>query len=137
MSRTTREINRITTAIIHISLRLLACALLFFLLYEGVTRGYAFGHAVFSPEAAEAAPGHTELWVVEEEDSLLDVSKKLKEVGLISDPYVFAVQAKLYNYTIYPGTYEINTSMTSRDILQMLDEKRTVTEDETDTDDSE
>lgn len=135
MSRTTREINRITTAIISISLRLLVGAVLVFLLYEGVTRGYQFGHAVFSPEAVSEAPGHDQTWVIEKGDSLLGVSKELEEAGLIPDAYVFAVQAKLYKYTLCPGTYLLNSSMTSRDILQKIDEKRTVTEDETDTDD--
>lgn len=133
MSKTTREINRITTAIISISLRLLAGALFFFLLYEGVIRGYAFGHAVFSPEAVSEAPGRDRTWVVPEGASLLESSRELEEAGLILDAYVFAVQAKLYHYTICPGTYQLNTSMTSRDILQLLDEKHTVTEDETET----
>ena len=46
MSRTTREINRITTTIISMSVRLLFYALVFFLLYEGITRGYSLGHEV-------------------------------------------------------------------------------------------
>ena len=57
MSRTTREINRITTTIISMSVRLLFYALVFFLLYEGITRGYSLGHEVFSPTAVAEAPG--------------------------------------------------------------------------------
>ena len=38
MSRTTREINRITTTIISMSIRLLFYALVFFLLYEGMKK---------------------------------------------------------------------------------------------------
>lgn len=47
MSRRTREINRITTAIITISIRLMVLALLILLLYEAVVRGFAFGHEIF------------------------------------------------------------------------------------------
>ena len=57
MSRRTREINRITTAIITISIKLMVLALLILLLYEAVVRGFAFGHEIFYAEAAEAAPG--------------------------------------------------------------------------------
>ena len=39
MSRRTREINRITTAIITISIKLMVLALLILLLYEAVVRG--------------------------------------------------------------------------------------------------
>ena len=137
MSRTTREINRITTAIISISLRLLIYALVFFLMYEGVTRGYQFGHAIFSPGAVSEAPGRDQTWVIEEGDSLLEMSTELEAQGLIKSSYVFIVQAKLYKYDLYPGTYLLNTSMTSKDMLQMIDEKRTITEDKADTNDSE
>ena len=58
MSSRTREINKITMAIIRISVKLMLLALLILLLYEAVIRGYAFGHAVFYAEAVEAAPGH-------------------------------------------------------------------------------
>ena len=47
MSRRTREINRITTAIITISIKLMVLALLVLLLYEAVVRGFAFGHEIF------------------------------------------------------------------------------------------
>ena len=56
MSSRTREINKITMAIIRISVKLMLLALLILLLYEAVIRGYAFGHAVFYAEAVEAAP---------------------------------------------------------------------------------
>ena len=137
MSRTTREINRITTAIISMSVRLLICALVFFLMYEGVTKGYQFGHAIFSPEAVSEAPGRDQAYTIEEGDSLLQVSKDLEEAGLIKNRYVFIAQAKFYSYDLYPGTYALNTSMTSKDMLQMIDEKRTMTEDGAETDDSE
>lgn len=137
MSRTTKEINRITTAIISVSLKLLICALVFFLMYEGVTRGYQFGHAIFSPEAVSEAPGRDLTYVIEEGDSLLEISKELEAEGLIQSRYVFIAQAKFYNYDLYPGTYMLNSSMTSRDMLQMIDEKRTITEDGADTNDSE
>lgn len=58
MSSRTREINRITMAIIRISVKLMLLALLILLLYEAVIQGYAFGHAVFYAEAMEDAPGH-------------------------------------------------------------------------------
>ena len=47
MSNTTNDINRVTTTIISVSIRLIVCALVILLLYEGVTRGVACGHAIF------------------------------------------------------------------------------------------
>ena len=47
MSNRTREINKITTTIIGISVKLMVYALIILLLYEAVARGYAFGHEIF------------------------------------------------------------------------------------------
>ena len=57
MSNRTREINKITTTIISISVKLIVYALIILLLYEAVARGYAFGHEIFFAEAVEDAPG--------------------------------------------------------------------------------
>ena len=57
MSNRTREINKITTTIISISVKLMVYALIILLLYEAVARGYAFGHEIFFAEAVDEAPG--------------------------------------------------------------------------------
>ena len=57
MSNRTREINKITTTIIGISVKLMVYALIILLLYEAVARGYAFGHEIFFAEAVDEAPG--------------------------------------------------------------------------------
>ena len=43
MSNRTREINKITTTIIGISVKLMVYALIILLLYEAVSRGYDLG----------------------------------------------------------------------------------------------
>ncbi len=57
MSHRTREINRITTTIITVSLKLIIFALVLLILYQGATRGYAFGHEVFAPTPVSPEPG--------------------------------------------------------------------------------
>ena len=46
--------------------------------------------------------------------------KKLEKDGLIHNRYSFIIQAMVYEYEIQPGTYTLNTSMTSRKILEEL-----------------
>lgn len=49
---------------------------------------------------------------------------------LIKSEFAFIFQSKFYDYeTIYPGTYTLNTSMTSKEILQQLNEKPETEED--------
>lgn len=124
MSNRTSDINKITTAIISISLRLILYVLIILLLYEAVVRGFAFGHSVFYAEAVEEAPGHDITVVMEEGESVSEAAKALADKGLIKSEAAFLFQSRFYDYdTIYPGTYALNTSMTSKEILQLLNEK--------------
>lgn len=122
MSRMTKEINKVTGTIISVAGRLIVYAVILMLLIEGVSRGYAFGYEVFSPTAVDAAPGRDEEITVKE--GLTDTQKLrlLKDKGLIRSDLIALIQLKFYDYEIHPGTYWLNTSMTSREILQALNE---------------
>ncbi|WP_394522980.1 endolytic transglycosylase MltG [Lacrimispora sp. JR3] len=122
MSRTTKEINKITGAIIALSIRLIVFALMILFLYEGITRGYEFGHEIFYASAVEEEPGQDKNITIDKGTSVAGVAKLLKDKGLIANEYSFIIQAKFFNYKINPGSYTLNTSMTSRDILQMMNE---------------
>ncbi|MGC6175879.1 endolytic transglycosylase MltG [Lacrimispora sp. 38-1] len=122
MSRTTNEINKITGAIIAISSRLIIFALVILLLYEGVTRGYEFGHEIFYASAMEQSPGQDKSITVEKGASAAKVAKLLKGSGLIANEYSFIIQAEFFDYKVNPGIYTFNTSMTSKEILQMMND---------------
>ncbi len=122
MSRATKEINKITGAVIGISSRLIIVALVILLLYEGVTRGYEFGHEIFYASAMEAEPGRNKEITVSKETSVAQAAKLLKDNGLIANEYSFIIQAEFFDYKVKPGDYTFNTSMTSKEILQMMNE---------------
>lgn len=130
MSNRTREINKITTTIISISVKLIVYALIVLLLYEAVAKGYAFGHEIFYAEAVEEAPGHDMVVQMTDGESVSEAAEFLARKGLIKSEFAFIFQSKFYDYeTIYPGTYTLNTSMTSKEILQQLNEKPETEED--------
>lgn len=131
MSQTTREINRITTTIISVSCKLLIYALVFFLMYEGITKGYSYGHEIFAPTPMSKAPGIEKEIIIKEEADVSDVAGLLKKKGLIRDELILKIQAKIYEYEIYPGSYTFNTSMTSKEILKQIDEQAINSEDKT------
>lgn len=130
MSDTTRDINRVTGAIIKVSLRLIIYALLILIFYEGITAGFEFGYEIFAATAMAPAPGRDKAVRIEEDQSDLDVGKLLEKEGLIHNRYAFAVQAEFYDYEIYPGDYMLNTSMTSREILDLLGTQPTEAQEE-------
>ena len=47
---------------------------------------------------------------------------RLPKSGLINNKLIFIIQAKFFDYEVYPGTYTLNTSMTSRDMMKAIDE---------------
>lgn len=122
MSRITKEINKITGTIIGVSGKLILYAIVILLLFEGVSKGYAFGHDIFYARAMEAEPGTEKVVTISAEDSVSDAAQLLARQGLIDNQFAFQVQKLFYDYEIVPGTYTLNTSMTSKEILQTMDE---------------
>ena len=104
-------IRKTAGMIISISLQMIVCAVVIIFLYDAGVKGFAFGESIFSPEA------------VSSQGNGKDVAKLLESKGLIRDYKVFLVQAKLYQATLYPGTYTLNTSMTSEEMLEILMEE--------------
>ena len=122
MSQITKDINKITGTIIGVSGKLILYALILLLLAEGIVRGYSFGHAIFYQTAMELAPGSNRVLTVTAEDSGSDVAAALKDLGLIDNELAARFQMKFYEYETVPGTYTLNTSMTSKEILRLLSE---------------
>lgn len=93
-----------------------------FLLYKGATKGYWLGHEIFNPTAVEAEPGEMRTVTIEESESTSEAGEALERVGLIQSRVVFVLQAKIYEYKIYPGTYQFSTAQTSLEMLKEMDE---------------
>lgn len=105
-------------------MKLIVYALIILLLYEAVIKGYAFGHQIFYAEAVEEAPGHDMTVTIEPDTSVSEAAQLLADDGLIASEFAFIFQSKFYDYdTVYPGVYNLNTSMTSKEILQALNVK--------------
>ena len=90
------------------------------LLFEGITRGYAFGHDIFYATAMEEVPGTPKTVTIPKGYTTAEACEVLKEAGLIDNVLAFQIQKMFYDYDIHPGTYELNTSMTTKMILQEL-----------------
>jgi len=125
MSRATKEINRVTSTIITVSWKLIVYAVVIMILYEGVTKGYEFGHSVFYSTAVAEAPGVDMRVTIGEGEKLTDIAVALEQGGLVKDRYAFLIQSIFYEYggsenPVQPGTYLLNNSMTSKEIIVTL-----------------
>lgn len=130
MSRITREINKISMTVISISGKLVFYALVIALLVTGAKRGYEFGHSIFFSPGMEAEPGTAKEITLTGNESVTEVGRLLEKSGLIRDDLAFTIQAYCYAYEIKAGTFELNTSMTSKEIITNLDEEKDGEKDE-------
>lgn len=120
MSKVTREINKISMAVISISGRLVFYALVAVLLVTGAKKGYEFGHSIFFAPGVEAEPGTDRTFSLDGTESVGEVGEMLVEAGLIRDDSAFTIQALCYGYDVAKGTFALNTSMSSKEIIMEL-----------------
>ena len=65
-------------------------------------RATGWGMQIFNPIAVEAEPGRMRTVTIEESESTSEAGEALERVGLIQSRVVFVLQAKIYEYKIYP-----------------------------------
>lgn len=121
-SKTTKQINKITSAVILISIRVVLIAVIIVVAGNGIKLAYDFGHSIFYAQAVEEAPGHDVTITIPKGADEKSTATLLKNKGLIDNKYQIIVQAKFFDYEVKPGTYTLNTSQTSREILKQLND---------------
>ena len=122
MSRVTKEINKISLAVISISGKLIIYVLIAVAFVLGARKSYEFGHRIFFAPGMEAAPGTEVTVTIDEDDSVAQVGRILEDAGLIRDQAAFAIQALCYKYEVQEGTFLLNTSYSSKEIINLLSE---------------
>ncbi len=125
MKRDESAIGSAADLIMDVAGRVILWALMVFCLYAGARWCFRMGHEVFYQEPSEAAPGTDFSFRVREGDRLRDVALELEDRGIIQNAAAFEIQGRLYKTGIYPGTYGLNTSMTTKELLKTLNTTET------------
>ena len=107
-------VGRIAKGIILAALCVLA-------LFVVVKYSYSFGVSVFYQQAEEE-PGTDVVFEVDAGDDVKAVAEKLEDKGLIKDAAAFRIQCIFYKLEPSEGEYALNTSMTSKKIIEVLQE---------------
>lgn len=109
------------------SWKLIVYAVVALLMYEAVTRGYEFGHDIFSSSAMAPEPGMDMRVTIKNGEEVADIAAALEKAGVIKSRYAFVIQSIFYDYgssdhPVEGGTYLLNNSMTSKEIILSLRE---------------
>ena len=92
---------------------------------------YYFGYSLISDTSVDAPPGK-DISMNLRSDMTVKVAKLLERKGLIKDDTIFQIQLKLNDFEdkLMPGSYVLNTSMTAKEIMNVLSGEEEEEEDE-------
>ena len=92
------------------------------LVYKWSLSAYEYGQRVFNEPPMSAGSGRTITVVINQGDTTKDIARMLEKNGLIRDAELFIIQEMLSEYKdkMKPGTYELNTAMTTDEMMEIL-----------------
>ena len=92
------------------------------LVYKWSLQAYDYGQRVFNEPPVSAGSGRAITVVVNEGDTAKEIGAMLEKKGLIRDAMLFRIQEMLsaYKDELQPGTYELNTSMTTEEMMEIM-----------------
>ncbi len=109
--------------ILVFTLNLIFYAIVLFGTVEICKVTYSFANEVFGDVMAEAPPGTDLEFEIQEEDEPLTIAKNLEKNGLVSNAYSFYIRLKFSlsdTNIVVAGKYKLNTSMTYKEILDVI-----------------
>lgn len=103
-------------------LNTLLMILVVFIVIQLAAAAYNLGYRVFTEPAMDESPGRDVMVEIEQNMSDFDLGIELEEKGLVENHLLFTIQLKLSSYKkdIKPGLYTLNTSMTAKELMQVM-----------------
>ena len=125
------DIKQLIASAVETIIKIAAVVFLVSFVYETAVKAYDYGYRVFAEEPVSVGEGRTISISVGAGDSVRDIGKNLEEKGLIRDANLFFVQELLSEYhgKILPGIYDLNTSMTNEEMLEIMSSEQEEEED--------
>ncbi len=83
---------------------------------------YNYGYQIFNQTAVSSGEGRTVTVTISDGDSVSTIGNKLADAGLITDKTLFKLQEQFSDYhgMEKAGTYELSTSMTPEEMLEVI-----------------
>ena len=130
----TKSANKLVFRFVSISFSVLILLVIFIGVFKASAFCYDFGYRIFTEKPMESAPGRDVVVQIDTDDSTFDIGKMLEQKGLGRDSSLYVAQYYLSAYVndLLPGTYTLNTSMTTKEMLIVMStaEKDTEVENE-------
>lgn len=114
--------KEVVVSIFSTVFKIVLAIIIVMLVYKWSLTAYEYGQRVFNEPPMTAGNGRTITVVVEEGESAKEIAENLEMNGLIRDAKLFQVQEMLsaYKDKMKPGVYELNTSMTTEEMMAIM-----------------
>ena len=116
------KITEIIGGTVELIIKIAAFVFIVMFVFRSASSAYDYGFRVFAEEPVSEGEGRTISIYVEENVSVKEIGQMLQEKGLIRDANLFVIQELLSENhdKIQPGIYDLNTSMTSQEMLAVM-----------------
>lgn len=116
------DVKQLIASIFETVIKIVVAVFIIMFVYDTAVKAYDYGYRVFAEEPMTVGEGRIISIYVKDEDSVRDVGKTLENKGLIRDANLFIVQELLseYHNKIKPGIYDLNTSMSTEEMLGIM-----------------
>ena len=126
------DYGNIISAFFGTILKVLSIVAVIFVIWKGASICYDYGYRIFTEPAMSEGEGRVVTVAVTEQMSPLEIGEAFEVKGLVREAELFALQYLLSEYRkdVKPGVFELNTSMTVEEMMEVMamDEEETVEE---------
>ncbi len=116
------SIKQMIGATIELIFKVVIFVFIVMFIFRTSVTAYNYGFRVFAEEPMSLGEGRTISVYVENVDSVKEIGKMLQERGLIRDANLFVIQEFLSENhgKLQPGIYDLNTTMTSQEMIAVM-----------------
>ena len=114
--------KEVVFAVFSTVFKVVLAVIIVMLVYKWSLFAYQYGQRVFNEPPMSEGSGRKVTVVIQQGDTTKEVSEMLEKKGLIRDAELFRIQEMLSEYKdkMKPGTYELSTSMTTGEMMEIL-----------------
>ena len=117
-----RALEKLSYAFIRLAKFFVKLAIFVVVIYLIGIRLFNFGYRLFYERALDDGEGKEIVFEIKSDDSVDTIANNLKNAGLIDDTLAFKFRAKIYKTNFNPNIYNLKTSMTIKNMLDIFDE---------------
>lgn len=115
------NLKKTSSAILGTSIKIVVYMLVAVGVYVILSSAFSFGELIFNEKGMATKGNGIEIQVtIPQNASAKQVGDILEKNGLIKSSYAFVIQVKLYEATIVPGKYVLNTEENPREIIEII-----------------